>query len=392
MIQPETRSYPKALAVAFGRVFYGSQGRVYFSQVIIDDFSHIGKCFQRNDPIAEDASDILDTDGGEILIQDAGDIKALEPFKAGVLVFCDNGVWYISGTTDAGFSATSYAVSKISPFVLYSKRTIVPMRDVILFAGREGCYVVQEEALGQATVSSLTERTIQSYWKTFILPETHAVYDELLGRVHFVNPGTAGSVLIFDAKLSSWHPWDLNVGGGASAKSAVGAVYNDATGTTMYVHQADSRIEFAKQSVDSLLDFGVGEYKSFIQTQPETVQNFSQKKGVPLINVMLRRTETQIVGYNEGYTFDKPSSCVVSLKFDWDDGKVSAPREGYKALPTGYTATSIPEQIRLKNEIVTFKDKIRGVGRAVQARFESTGSNRLDLYGYSIQYSIKGRM
>ena len=38
MIDIETRSYPTSVAVGFGRIFYGAQGRVYFSQVIIDDF------------------------------------------------------------------------------------------------------------------------------------------------------------------------------------------------------------------------------------------------------------------------------------------------------------------------------------------------------------------
>jgi hypothetical protein len=392
MIQIETRSYPKAVAVAFGRVFYGTQGRVYFSQVVVDDFSLIGKCFQRNDPIAEDASDILDTDGGEILIQDAGEIKALEPFKAGVLVFCDNGVWYISGTTDTGFSATSYAVSKISPYVLYAKRTILPMRDVVLFAGRESCYVVQEAALGQATVSSLTETTIQSYWKDFITEETHAVYDEILGRVHLVNPGEEGSALVFDSKLSSWHPWRLNVGTGEITRSSVGAVYNDTLGKVLYAHQKLGVLEFSSQVQGTLSDFEDGEYSSYLVTQPETVQNFSQKKGVPLIAVMFRRTEKNILGYSGGYQFDFPSSCLLSLRFDWDRNKSTEPREAYRALPHGYTAESIPEVLTLRNDIVTFRDKIRGVGRAVQVRFESTGQNRLDLYGYSIQYSIKGRM
>lgn len=391
MIPIETRAYPKAVAVAFGRVFFGSQGRVYFSQVVIDDFSHIGKCYQKNDPIAEQSPDILDTDGGEILIQDAGSIKALEPYKSGVLVFCDNGTWYIASTSDAGFSATSYSVSKISPYVLYAKRTIVPMRDVILFAGRESCYVVQEEALGQATVTSLTETTIQSFWKQFIQDTTHASYDEITGRVHFVNPGVAGSVLIFDAKLSSWHPWDLNVDTGFVTRSAVGAVYNDTEAKMLYAHQRLGTVEFSSQSAGSLLDFGTGEYSSYIVTQPETIQNFSRKKGVPLMTAMFRRTENQITGFDGTYQFDVPSACTVSLKFDWDQNKTTTPRSAYRALPLGYVAASIPETLSLRNEIVTFKDKIRGVGRAVQVRFESVGANRLDLYGYSMQYSIKGR-
>lgn len=392
MIITETRAYPTAVTVAFGRVFYGAQGRIYFGQVLVDDFSHIGRCYQKNDPIAEDASDILDTDGGEILIQDAGDIKALEPFKSGILVFCDNGIWFVSGTTDAGFSATSYMVQKISPFTLYARRTVVPVKDAILFGGKESCYVIQEAQLGMPEVLSLTEKTIDSYWQKFITNDCHAVYDELTQQVHFIKPGLAGDVLVFDAKLAAWFPWSLNVDSGVVSRSIVGGVFDDSIGKVRYAHTKIGEVQFSEQTSNALFDFGDGVYKSFIETQPETLGNYNRNKGTPLVNVLLRRTESNITGFADGaYEFDAPSSCFMSVKFDWDGNKVTQPRQVYKALPRGYTPRTIPEQLTLKNEIVTFEDKVRGKGRAVQFVFESELDKSMDLYGYSVEYSMKGR-
>lgn len=392
MIEREVRPYPKGLAVAFGRVFYGAQGRVYFSQLIIDNFESIGRCYQKNDPISDTSPDILDTDGGEIYIQDAGNILWLEPFKSGVLVFCDNGVWFISGSSDTGFSATAYIVTKVSPYTLYAKRSVISARDAVLFAGREACYIVQEQAVGLVTIEPITERTIDSKWKSFITEKTSATYDEVKQQVHFVNEGTAGDALIFDVKLSAWFPWKLTLNTNTYAFSLVGSVWNDVERKVVYSVFEGDEVRFCIQN-GTLYDFeSSGTYQSYIVTQPETVSSYSRHKGVPLIQVFFRRSEGQITGYVDGsYTYDNPSSCTMSIRFDWDSNKETQPRSIYKPLPYRYVAPTVPYTLPFGNEMVTFKDKIRGSGRAIQVRLESEGNNRLDLYGYAIQYSIKGK-
>lgn len=386
----EVRPYPKALAIAFGRVFYGAQGRVYFSQVIFDNFESVGRCYQKNDPISDTASDVLDTDGGEIYIQEAGNILWLEPFRSGVLVFCDNGVWFIAGSTDTGFSATGYIVTKVAPYTLYAKRSVIAARDVILFGGKEACYIVQEQTAGLVTIEPITERTIDSVWKDFVTEQTSATYDEIEKQVHFVSNGTSGKVLVFDAKLSAWFPWDITLDTPTYTFSLVGSVWNDTERKVIYSVYDGTEIRFCKQG-DNLYDFeAAGTYSSYVVTQPETASAYTRNKGVPLIQVFFRRTESQITAYTGGqYVFDKPSACNLSVRFDWDTTKQTDERSIYKALPFRYVAPTVPYTLPFGNEMVTYKDKIRGKGRAVQVKLSSIGNNRLDLYGYAIQYSIK---
>ena len=389
-IPVEVRTYPKALAVGFGRVFYGAQGRVYFSQVIIDNFESLGRCYQKNDPISDVFSDILDTDGGEILLQDAGNIIAMEPFRTGVLVFCDNGIWYISGTSDTGFTATSYMVNKISPFVLYAPRTVISARDAIIFGGKEACYAITEVAAGQVNIAPITEGTIDSKWKDFINEETCATYDELKKQVHFIKYGTSGEILVFDAKLSAWFPWKVTLDTLSYTFLFTGSVWNDSLRQSVYCVYDGTEVRFCAES-GSLYDFeSEGEYQSYIVTQPETLGNYTRQKGVPLIQAFFRRTERLISGYLSGeYLYDEPSACNVSLRFDWDSNKSTTPRQVYKALPPRFIPPTIPYTLPFGNEMVTFKDKVRGKGRSVQVKFESVGNSRMDIYGFSLQYTMK---
>ncbi len=389
-IATEVRMYPKALAVGFGRVFYGAQGRVYFSQIIIDNFESLGRCYQKNDPISDVASDILDTDGGEILLQDAGNILAMEPFKSGILVFCDNGVWFISGTSDTGFTATSYMVNKISPFVLYAPRTVTPARDAVLFAGKEACYAITEAAVGQVEVTPITEGTIDSYWKSFISQETCATYDEIKKQVHFIKYGTSGSILVFDAKLSAWFPWKVTLDTPSYTFSLVGSVWNDTLKQSVYSVSDGAEVRFCSQD-GTLYDFEpTGVYNSYLWTQPETFGNYTRFKGVPLIQAFFRRTESNITDFvDNSYTYDNPSSCTMTIKFDWDTTKSTVPRQIYKALPPRFVPPTVPYTLPFGNEMVVFKDKIRGKGRSVQVKFESVGNNKMDIYGFSLQYTTK---
>lgn len=391
-IPVEARAYPKALAVGFGRVFYGAQGRVYFSQVIVDNFESLGRCYQRNDPISSEISDLLDTDGGEILIQDAGTIIAMEPYKTGILVFCDNGIWYISGSTDIGFTATSYIVNKVSPFVLYAPRTVIAARDAVLFGGKEACYAITSQAAGQVDVSPITEGTIDSTWKEFINVETCATYDELRKQVHFVKYGVNGGILVLDAKLNAWFPWrvNLNPDNEETGYEFVGSVWNDTLRQSVYALYDGTEVRFASEGT-TLYDLTPnGVYESYIVTQPETMGNYTRHKGVPLIQVFFRRTESEITGYEDSsYVFDKPSSCKMSLTFDWDSNKETPERSIYRALPPRFIPPTVPYTLPFGNEMIVFKDKVRGKGRSVKVRFESVGTDKLDLYGYSIQASMK---
>jgi hypothetical protein len=92
----------KSVAAFAGRVFYAglqgskNSGSILFSP-LIDNLGDLGNCYQINDPTSEDISDLLDTDGGRIVIPDAVNIKYLYAYGANLYIFADNGVWSTLG-------------------------------------------------------------------------------------------------------------------------------------------------------------------------------------------------------------------------------------------------------------------------------------------------------
>lgn len=395
MIEKETRMYPKALCSAFGRVFYGAQGRVYFSQVVIDGFEAIGRCYQRNDPIHEDMPDVLDTDGGEIQIPEAGNCIHLEPFKEGVLIFCDNGIWYLKGTADSGFTATSYIQSKVSHVVLHAKRSVVPVKDELMFASASGLYRVQSSN-GALGIFKFSELRIDSFLKDFLSEDIHSVFDENNDKVFFIKPGVEGRVLVYDAKLDAFFPWKLSVSPVADSPGIIGTINDERSrkvyfGIGVYVPGQGIPVGFMEQGT-SYTDLNGAEYNSYIVTQENTVQQYSKNKGVPLVEVFMKRTENSVVGVSDtGLVFDRPSSCKFSTVFNFGAETSSLPRDIYRALPYGFTVPDVPYDITNKPSVVRFVDKVRGVGRSVKFKFESDTDKEMCLLGFSVQYSLKTR-
>ena len=145
--------------------FYTWSENLYFSQ-IISDVTDFGNCYQYNDPTDENLFEILPTDGGVITIQGSGAIYKLFPIQNGMLVFAANGVWFITGSSGIGFSATDYVVTKISAVQSISGISIVDVNGLPIFWNEEGIYAVeptQKQGYGLA-VNPLTVGTILSFY------------------------------------------------------------------------------------------------------------------------------------------------------------------------------------------------------------------------------------
>lgn len=114
---------------------------IYFSQ-IVQTSSDFGKCFQVNDPSAQDLFSILPSDGGVITIQGCGQIYKLFALRFGLLVFAANGVWFIAGSTGIGFAANDYTIVKISNIQSISATSFIDVVGYPLFWNAEGIYQV----------------------------------------------------------------------------------------------------------------------------------------------------------------------------------------------------------------------------------------------------------
>lgn len=162
-----------------GRIFYSGilskvydgdnrspklSGAVFFSQTfsrLID----LVKCYTEADPTNPDFNEVIDTDGGYIIIPECSVINALKPIKQSLFVFAENGVWEIRGD-DGGFRATSFQVNKISNIGVYSAKSIVEVNGVIYFWGNSGIYAIAPNQFGTFDTNNITLQTIQRLYNS----------------------------------------------------------------------------------------------------------------------------------------------------------------------------------------------------------------------------------
>jgi hypothetical protein len=166
-----------AIASYAGRVFYGGilsrvnggddhspnlSGTVLFSQVFQNKFNLV-RCYQEADPTSPNINDLVDTDGGVIVIPECSYIHALMPIKEALFVFAANGVWAIMGD-EGGFRATSFQVKKISNIGVYSPKSIVEAEGAIYFWASTGIFVLKPNEQGNFDTINLTMPSIQKLY------------------------------------------------------------------------------------------------------------------------------------------------------------------------------------------------------------------------------------
>jgi hypothetical protein len=385
-LQNEYRDYPTTSTSAFGRIFYGQSNRILFSRIVVDDIDALGRCYQRNDSTSSENPDILATDGGEVLLQNSGRVNTIVEFQQGVLAFADNGVWYVFGP-QGGFTATEYSVKKVTNFTLISPRAYVNVGSALFFASESGIHQIASNEFGELKEVMVSERKVDDYVQDFVSETMYAVYDEEDKQVVWVDPST-NKWLIHDLRLDSWFPQEFS--GSREHPTAV-SVFQD----QYFVTQSGGQYTFSDLTDDTFEDYGT-QFPAYLVTAYETAGDFSKRKGVPLLSAYFKKTETQITDADaNGYTFDRPSGCSLSVRWDWHTsdagGKWSTAREMYNPLPRGYIPSSIPTAFDTGASVVSKKTKVRGTGNAIQVRFEKPLGKDMQLLGYSMEISSRSR-
>lgn len=435
---------PSSVAFFSGRAWWFSRNGVYFSQVMTDK-NKAGQCFQEADPTAEDISELIATDGGYIPIPAADEIVRGIEIGNGIMLFARNGVWLISGT-DKGFSALEYQLTKVSTIGTDSPLSIVAADSTIYWWSKVGIQQISQvsgqfgpvpgayksENISQETVDTLFKEVtpaVRRFVKGVFDPATNTVhwayktesFDPNYGYNRFLN---------LDLKIGAFYPWSLSSGSypficGLFLTPGLNLVSNSETVTAsgvtvtaggetvtasgtelsakanfLYfvtaVNQGSSyRFTFGNFSNDEYVDWetfddtGI-EYESFVESGFEILDDAFRKKQIVYLSVFFRQTEENFVLVGEDYETDKPSSCFLTVKWDWstsgNTGKWSQKRQVYRhrrvpfvnpldlAFSTGY-------------RVVHTKNKIRGTGRAVQFRLGTNerGKN-FDLLGWQAAY------
>ena len=436
-----------------GRVWYfgvdsgNINGNVFFSQVLTD-VERAGKCYQEGDPTSEVNNELVDDDGGVIVIPEIGAIMGSIVIDRYLVIFANNGVWSISGASEDGFKATDFQVTQVTTVGCNSTGSIIEVESKPYWWSETGIYTIAPDQIsGRLAAQSLTQNTIETFYqdeipavsKTFV----RSVYDSATKRVYWfyntVAP-TSGNqytsnfnaALVFDSSLGSFYPWKIS--SLDSNTPYIAGVFNtrsvNTVDNTELVADGDGDLVIDASSNSVVVDVstisgsntflkwfflvptgsstynwtfglfnngdyvdwetkdGVGKtYDSFVQTGFEIAGDFVKKKTPPYIYVYFDKSETATAGG----ALVNPSSCFLTTKFDWtesgDTGKWSTRRQIYRLkryFDSSIITTHLPGET-----LVVAKEKVRGRGRAIQFRFESESGKDFNIHGWQAVYNIQ---
>lgn len=427
---------PNATCYFSGRVWWAAADKVYYSQILVDTVKRAGHCYQEADPTSEDISDLIATDGGLIPIAEARNIQRLMPLSNGVMVFAENGLWFISGGQSA-FSATDIVLDKVSAIGTSYPQTIIAVADSIFWWSEVGIHAIEQVSgqfgpiPGKFGNNNISEATIQSFYNR--IPEVSkrkakAIYDPKINVVQWVysdnsSVNTYNCILSYDVTLQAFYPWKVSEHESPESPRIVGVILDvnqlvsstsfwaetisgdivtdnslDNVEVLLYTIQAEDRptnityltsvgsdLTFSQFTNRDFVDWetydNVGlPYLSFMETGYELLEDAMRKKQAVRVFIHFRRTEDD--------SSNPQSSCKFRTKWEWtanrDTNKWSRQIEAYR-----------PRQMRLPSSadfesgfpVVISNNKVRGSGKAVQFRFESDepGKN-FDLLGWSVAY------
>lgn len=404
---------------------------VCFSQ-LVNSKADILKCYQAGDPTSRETSDIIDTDGGFIRISGANKIVSLAPIGKELLVLADNGVWSITGSSDEGFTATKYSVTRVTTYGCISPYSVVSAGESVFYWSDDGIYVLQRDQFGILVANSLTQNTIQALYEDIDISEKVKVVstfdpferkirwlynvDEIIGNNNFVHelilntvtgaftknkvynlatntPEIIGFILTDPFKrgevVSPVVVNGVQVQAATVDVTVMQQVRTTGTVSTKYltvVLDTTVKITFSQYKDASFRDWktkdGVGvDAYAFILTGEVTAGDSGVHKQTPVLVMHMFRTEfTATNGVP-----DNQSGCLVRTQWDWasssTSGKWSPLQQVYRyRRPFFITGTDYDNGF----ETVVTRNKLRGRGRAFSLYIETEPNKDCRIIGWNL--------
>jgi hypothetical protein len=421
---------------------------VLFSQVA-EGSGKYGKCYQDADPTSEFISDLVDSDGGVIPIQDAGNIVALKTAYNSVLVFADNGVWQINGGADTGFRATGYEVRRLSSAGCVAPRSVVMVEDSVLYFSNDGIWRIAPQN-GVLTVVNITSANIQSFYTDIPMPgranssaryhlEEKCVYwlvNNDPDQDNTTRRFKKNSMLIFDTRLGSYYfhqiseveessPYIVDLvitkpRRGASATYDVvdsdGDTVVDGSSNQVVVELSpfvlrNTDVRFLTLVPDSTLfkvtfsafDEGLVlaglfhdwysfnsagvTYDAYALTGYDMGANQGGDTAMQglYITCFFRRTEDRV---DEICQLEHPSSCTMQARWNWADEAISGKWTAGEEVYRLRRLFLCDDDSEYNDgmPVVWSKSKIRGRGKAVQIKFTAHPDKDMQLLGWAVTY------
>lgn len=425
-------------------------GCIYYSKTL-ESPDDAGKFHQIADPTSEHFNQVLATDGGYIPLPEAGNIKKLVPFGAGLAVFADGGVWFVYGRS-GGFKANDYAVEKITSTGAISSGTVMDTDTSVLYWSETSVHRIlftkDSETAYLPVEQDIGERTVFRHYQQIPRASRNrasACYDPIskkafwfwLSDVDKLKADTFQSLynraLLLDLRTEAFtkYSWDVSYDaplfGVACAfprqTPPLGSVYEDVYDSTMelVVDSNDATVYAASEedehdlavalklvlvsSVDqglrlagftslSFQDFdgidGVdsSEATSFLTTGDETLGDLQRHKQATYVHSFFRRTEDGVLAAT--LTPRHASGCTLQARWDWTNTNTAgrwSDAQQAYRYRRPYTPASVTDTFDTGEEIVYTKLKVRGRGRAVSFRYESVAGKDFQLLGFAVPYT-----
>lgn len=411
---------PSAIASFAGRIWYagvnadGYAHTIYYSRLVTNPTEY-GYCYQHNDPTSEHSSDLLATDGGTINITEIGTVIKLFPMQNNMLVFGTGGVWSISGSQGLGFSATDYAVTKISSTPAISPLSFVSIYGVPIWWNLDGIFSIDNDKItGNAAASSLSDEKIKAFFNGIpaeMKPYVKGAFNPRSKTVQWLYRSTVttdvderydyDSILVLNTLTSAFFPWSLpntsehpTVNGlivcqGPTSEQVLADVVDDLGN---YVVSSTGAQVVGTLIVNSSPDFNFRYFTSDKTGESTWDCTWSQ-------TINTRYLDWEI----EGFASDYDSYFFTNYQLDGDairffnnnyivvysdtlnDGSCLF-EAWWDYVAAASSKVTNPQQIYVVAKAVTTNQrrmKIRGKGRSVQFKFYSTTGKPFSIIGWA---------
>lgn len=416
---------------------------IFFSK-LIESTADLGVCYQIGDPTSKDNSDILSTDGGYIKLDSAYNIVKLINLRDSLAVFSENGVWIISGTSNGGFSATGYSVSKISEKGCISGTSVVLVEGSVLYWGLDGIYSLAPNDLGDYSCTNITRNNIQSLYTSIdsLSKEScSGIYDSYDRKVRWLYNTDYDSTDVVSELI-------LNVDTGAFYKNSINSITADklpllkcpvetlpytlqniqnvitandievtANGDTVYI-PSTVKISGARSvkyvTITSIgtassgnlsYNFTLSSYNnnSFVDWESyDTVGvdasaylvtgwvsggDLQRKKNVPYLTMHFKRTEDGFEDIAGDIIPTNESSCLIQAQWSWADsaasGKWGKTFQGYRYRRV-YMPSGVSDDYDIGMPVITTRNKLRGSGEVISLKMSTEAGKDCNILGWSM--------
>src|SRR5579872_4662831 len=363
--------------------YYTWTENIYYSTTItsINDF---GICYQQNDPTSENLNGELPTDGGVLQVVGSGTIHKLFPIVNGLLVFANNGVWFITGSQGIGFASNDFTITQLSKIKCLSRHSFIDVNGLPFFWNEEGIYQVMPQQGGQLAVEPITVGTILSFYNNIPLASkkyARGSYDPINYTIQWCYRSTIessttdryqfDSILNFNTYNKAFFPYTVSAGPNTNFIHDV--VYisypfiSNATPEPDFKYPTSSLISdnylhtFAEEYDTNYVDWGSVNYTSQFITGYKLHGQGLMKVQVPYIYTYSRTNQ----GYQAFYL-----QSIYDYAADFDSNR--------------WTQRQFVELNDANATMVQRRHKLRGQGYAIQIMITSVAGQPFDLMGWAL--------